>query len=98
MKLASLKSGRDGKLVVVSGDLTKYADASSVAPTMQAALDDWARCEPLLRKLSPSEPFSEETCAAPLPRGGRRADVDASRPEARTHSSLHTGGVVDHHR
>ncbi len=28
MKLASLKHGRDGQLVVVSRDLTRYADAS----------------------------------------------------------------------
>jgi fumarylacetoacetate (FAA) hydrolase len=77
MKLASLKSGRDGKLVVVSDDLTKYADASSVAPTMQAALDEWARCEPLLRKLEPNEQFSEETCAAPLPRAYQWADGSA---------------------
>src|SRR6188768_3216296 len=77
MKLASLKSGRDGKLVVFSDDLTKYADASSVAPTMQAALDDWARCEPLLRKLEPTEAFSEETCAAPLPRAYQWADGSA---------------------
>ena len=32
MKLASLKSGRDGKLVVVSDDLAWYADASHIAP------------------------------------------------------------------
>src|SRR5262245_2757002 len=79
MKLASLKSGRDGRLVVVSDDLTKYADASSVAPTMQAALDDWDRCEPLLRALvaKASEPFSEEACAAPLPRAYQWADGSA---------------------
>jgi fumarylacetoacetate (FAA) hydrolase len=77
MKLASLKSGRDGRLVVVSDDLTKCVDASSVAPTMQAALDDWARCEPLLRALEPDQPFSEETCAAPLPRAYQWADGSA---------------------
>ena len=43
MKLASLKSGRDGKLVVVSNDLAWYADAGHIAPTLQAALDDWDR-------------------------------------------------------
>ena len=46
MKLASLKSGRDGKLVVVSDDLAWYADASHIAPTLQAALDDWDRVLP----------------------------------------------------
>ena len=34
MKLASLKGGRDGRLVVVSRDLTRAADASAVAPTL----------------------------------------------------------------
>ena len=33
MKLASLKGGRDGRLVVVSRDLTRCADATVVAPT-----------------------------------------------------------------
>ena len=48
MKLASLKSGRDGALVVVSNDLAWYADASHIAPTLQAALDDWDRARPAL--------------------------------------------------
>ena len=46
MKLASLKSGRDGKLIVVSDDLAYYADATHIAPTLQAALDDWDRVLP----------------------------------------------------
>ncbi|RWF06415.1 MAG: 2-keto-4-pentenoate hydratase, partial [Mesorhizobium sp.] len=41
MKLATLKDGtRDGKLVVVSRDLTRFTDASFLVPTLQAALDD----------------------------------------------------------
>jgi len=48
MKLASLKSGRDGKLIVVSRDLTRAVSAESIAPTLQAALDNWAECEPKL--------------------------------------------------
>ena len=39
MKLASLKHGRDGRLVVVSRDLTRCADASTAAATMQDGLD-----------------------------------------------------------
>ena len=39
MKLASLKNGRDGRLVVVARDLSRYIDAAEVAPTLQAALD-----------------------------------------------------------
>ena len=40
MKLASLKDGRDGRLVIVSRDLSRAVDATDIAPTMQAALDD----------------------------------------------------------
>ena len=43
MKLGSLKEGgRDGTLIVVSRDLTKAVKASAIAPTLQAALDDWS--------------------------------------------------------
>jgi len=52
MKLGSLKQGRDGRLVVVSGDLAWCADATHLAPTLQAALDDWERVEPQLRLLA----------------------------------------------
>ena len=41
MKLATLKDGRDGRLTIVSRDLSKAVDASDIAPTMQAALDEW---------------------------------------------------------
>jgi fumarylacetoacetate (FAA) hydrolase len=54
MKLASLKHGRDGRLVVVSEDLHWFTDAFLIAPTLQAALDDWERCEPELRGLAES--------------------------------------------
>ena len=52
MKLASLKSGRDGQLVVVSRDLSRAVSAAAVAPTLQAALDDWRRCRGELEALS----------------------------------------------
>ena len=52
MKLASLKHGRDGRLVVVSKDLTHAALASDIAPTLQAALDDWAQAAPKLAALA----------------------------------------------
>lgn len=85
MKLASLKGGRDGRLVVVSDDLARYADASAVAPTLQAALDDWSVTEPRLRALSgdlssgviAGKPFDETTLAAPLPRAFQWADGSA---------------------
>jgi len=85
MKLASLKSGRDGRLVVVSNDLAWFTDAATVAPTLQAALDDWDRCEPLLRALAeslehggvPRERFHEHEAASPLPRAYQWADGSA---------------------
>lgn len=85
MKLASLKSGRDGKLVVVSNDLAWCFDASAAAPTLQAALDDWERCEPILKALSaslevggvPRDRFHERDAASPLPRAYQWADGSA---------------------
>lgn len=85
MKLASLKGGRDGRLVVVSNDLAWCADASSIAPTLQAALDNWYDAEPLLRGLAeslehgavPRERFHEHDAASPLPRAYQWADGSA---------------------
>ena len=85
MKLASLKYGRDGRLVVVSDDLHWYTDATLIAPTMQAALDSWERVEPHLRGLAeslehgsvPRERFHEREAASPLPRAYQWADGSA---------------------
>ena len=76
MKLASLKHGRDGSLVVVSRDLTKAANAADIAPTLQAALDEWellapqlaARYELLNAGKVESFAFNQAACASPLPR------------------------------
>ncbi len=85
MKLASLKSGRDGRLVVVSDDLAWYADAAHIAPTMQTALDNWADAAPRLAALAvdlaheviPMMRFHERDAAAPLPRAYQWADGSA---------------------
>ena len=85
MKLASLKHGRDGRLVVVSEDLNWFTDAFLIAPTLQAALDDWERCEPRLRALAesleheavPRGRFHEREASAPLPRAYQWADGSA---------------------
>jgi fumarylacetoacetate (FAA) hydrolase len=87
MKLASLKQGRDGRLVVVSDDLKWSIDASSIAPTMQDALDRWDSCEQPLRALSQSlnsprggdarEPFDQRNAASPLPRAYQWVDGSA---------------------
>ncbi|MBI1233468.1 MAG: FAA hydrolase family protein [Alphaproteobacteria bacterium] len=86
MKLATLKNGtRDGRLVVVSKDLATCVDASTVAPTLQAALDDWENCEGALQDLSwqltegnvPVERFHEREAMSPLPRAYQWADGSA---------------------
>jgi len=85
VKLASLKWGRDGRLVVVSNDLAWCVEANDVAPTLQAALDDWERCEPLLKGLAeslehgsiPRVRFHEHAAESPLPRAFQWADGSA---------------------
>jgi fumarylacetoacetate (FAA) hydrolase len=85
MKLASLKHGRDGRLVLVSRDLSRCCDAGDIAPTLQAALDDWARLEPALADraaaleagLVASRDFDPAACDAPLPRAYHWADGSA---------------------
>jgi len=83
VKLASLKDRRDGRLVVVSTDLTRYLPADSVAPTLQAALDDWTAARPALEVINKEleagggEPFEQADCASPLPRAYQWADGSA---------------------
>ena len=85
MKLASLKSGRDGHLVVVSPDLRRCASAAGIAPTLQAALESWTDAEPKLRVLAEDleagkvegQAFDQSSCAAPLPRAYQWLDGSA---------------------
>ena len=86
MKLATLRNGsRDGRLVVVSPDLAHCVDASTIAPTLQAALDDWATTAPKLHALAeqldhgsvPAERFHEHAALSPLPRPLQWADGSA---------------------
>jgi len=85
MKLASLKHGRDGSLIVVSRDLTKATNAGDIAPTMQAALDEWdvlapqlaARYELLNAGKVDSFAFQQDACESPLPRAYQWLDGSA---------------------
>lgn len=86
MKLASLKAGRDGRLVVVSRDLIRAAGAAHIAPTLQAALDDWEGAASALATVAgalennPNDnalPFAPNRCAAPLPRSYQWVDASA---------------------
>ncbi len=90
MKLGSLKEGgRDGTLIVVSRDLTRAVRAGGIAPTLQAALDDWSNSAPRLNALyadlnegGASGAFALEmtALAAPLPRAYEFVDGSAYLP------------------
>jgi fumarylacetoacetate (FAA) hydrolase len=83
MKLASLKHGRDGRLIVVSTNLKRYLPADDVAATLQSALDNWTSVRPGLQDLAArldageGSPFDEAACASPLPRAYQWADGSA---------------------
>jgi len=85
VKLASLKKGRDGALVVVSNDLTRMISADPIAGTLQDALDNWEHLAPQLRELAASlelspdncETFDQSRCCSPLPRAYQWADGSA---------------------
>jgi len=85
MKLASLKHGRDGSLIVVSRDLSKATNAADIAPTLQAALDEWdvvspqlaARYELLNADQVESFAFNAAACESPLPRAYQWLDGSA---------------------
>jgi fumarylacetoacetate (FAA) hydrolase len=86
MKLASLKrGGRDGRLAVVSRDLTRCMLVPGIAPTLQAALDDWSHAAPRLAERAVAlehdgvgaMPFDAAECVAPLPRAFHWVDGSA---------------------
>jgi len=87
MKLATLKDGsRDGQLAVVARDLKTAHIADGIAPTLQAALDDWTFIAPQLEALYAElnagrarRPFDFDParCMAPLPRAYQWVDGSA---------------------
>ena len=87
MKLATLREGgRDGTLAVVRRDLAVAKPVPEIAPTLQAALDDWARCAPALaeiyrrlneRHIADTIAFDPVRAASPLPRAYQWADGSA---------------------
>jgi fumarylacetoacetate (FAA) hydrolase len=88
MKLASLRrGGRDGRLVIVSRDLSRCLPVPGIAPTLQAALDDWETLAPRLiarAAVLEAQPdnadvmaFDAAQCAAPLPRAFHWVDGSA---------------------
>lgn len=87
MKLASLHDGsRDGRLLVVTSDLARAVPATRIAPTMQAAIDDWHALRPRLQALSDALHAGDaegafalepQALAAPLPRAYQFLDGSA---------------------
>ena len=90
MKLGTLKEGgRDGTLIVVSRDLKRAVKAGHIAPTLQAALDDWSNAAPRLNALSDQLNADKATgafalnmtgLASPLPRAYEFVDGSAYLP------------------
>lgn len=86
MKFASLRSGRDGVLLLVSRDLGRALHVPQVAPTLQRLLDNWDTLAPPLESLylqlnhgerADSVAFDPDACASPLPRAYQWADGSA---------------------
>ena len=86
MKLASLKGTRDGRLCVVSKNLSHATLVPDIASTLQYALDNWQTKAPALQeiyqKLNAQQiphafPFDPQQCTAPLPRAFQWADGSA---------------------
>ena len=87
MKLATLKDdSRDGRLVVVSRDLSHYQLVPKISATLQHALDHWElvaeRLEAVYTLLNAGDsvdakPFDQQACHSPLPRAYQWADGSA---------------------
>ncbi|WP_374634903.1 fumarylacetoacetate hydrolase family protein [Ferrovibrio sp.] len=86
MKLASLRHGRDGRLALVSRDLTHMLPVDSLVPTLQLALDSWAVAAPKLRdaydalnagKAGGALAYDPDKLASPLPRAYQWCDGSA---------------------
>jgi len=86
MRLATLRDGtRDGRLSLVRSDGARIADASRIARSLQAALDDWDDVEPRLREMDAeleagrivTDPLILHHMQAPLPRAYEWVDGSA---------------------
>jgi fumarylacetoacetate (FAA) hydrolase len=86
MKLATLKNGtRDGRLVVVSRDLTRATSAAPVAATMQQLIEDWDARSPGMQSIyellnagqAEDFAFNPADAMSPLPRTHQFVDASA---------------------
>jgi fumarylacetoacetate (FAA) hydrolase len=86
VRLATLRDGtRDGALLVVGHDGRSCTRAAEIAPTLQAALDDWPRVAPALKALAirldagdvAAQPVDDTRLGPPLPRAYEWIDGSA---------------------
>ena len=86
MKLASLKGGRDGRLAVVSRDLSRCQLVPQIAATLQQALERWEELAPRLQEAygelnagrhGEAFPAASGGVASPLPRAFHWVDGSA---------------------
>src|SRR3972149_6541715 len=95
MKLGTLKDGtRDGALVVVSRDLRHGMPAGGIAPTLQAALDDWDYIAPQLETLY--EDLNRSQQAGLSPRAFEADFSSFSAPLARAYQWLDASAYLSH--
>ncbi|MCU6498994.1 fumarylacetoacetate hydrolase family protein [Rugamonas sp. A1-17] len=92
MKFATLQDRTpDGRLLIVSRDLTRCAEAGAIAPTLLYALQHWSSVESALLQCyealngdtQAGQPFEPHRCAAPLPRSPQWCDGSAFLNHAR---------------
>ncbi|MCL5425732.1 MAG: 2-keto-4-pentenoate hydratase, partial [Gammaproteobacteria bacterium] len=86
MKLATLKKGRDGELIIVSRDLSRAVSAVDIAPTLQAALENWEEVSTQLEEryaqlnsggVENAFELDQSALHSPLPRAYQWADGSA---------------------
>ena len=83
MKLASLKGNtRDGVLCVVDRSLQRAVEVEGIAPTMQAAIEDWDRVAPELADVSVALTAGNERRAFDFQQALARGEVAAPLPRA----------------
>ena len=96
MRLASIEGGgRDGRLIKVSRDGRHYAQAWSIAPTLQDAIERWDVVAPQLAQLPEGQlPLAEVQLLAPLPRAWQWLDASAFRSHGELMDKM-TGNKVE---
>ena len=84
MRLATLQSGsRDGRLVAVSRDGSRYLAVGDAAPNLLAAIEDWEALGGTMQEIAhrldsgEGETLDPSRCAAPLPRSWQWLDGSA---------------------